>query len=677
MNISIRKKFIAIIGVLAILLGGNVASVIYSLKQKQQDSLLINIAGRQRMLTQKISKSIFMMGIEEGGLDASEELSSSLKLYDETLEAILKGGTTYNTTGELITIDKPKLDSEYSLLQEKWGEFEASVERYQETKSVALLQSIAANNNELLRLSDALVSELQKISESKEKRVIQIQYTLLFISLLILWISYIYISGKVVSPIIKIKEKFTEASNGKITVKFNEFNQMDEIGDLAIELDKFFRNLNQILNSIDNYSDKLVKSSDRLRGGMDEVNQSMDYLRESINSTGSSIEEMSQTGQSISENAKYTAENFESVIQVTAKGQELINEVNKDINTIKQVASDGKNRVRSLSMKSEEIGEILDVINEIASQTNLLALNAAIEAARAGDAGKGFEVVAEEVRKLAVKTTDATKEIEIMIKDIKTETELVSRSMEQTNAEVDRGVEVVEQSKEVFETIVETINNANMLISGVASSSGEQSMATADISKESENIVNNVEENMYVINKNFAEIQNVIDVSNDLKNILTSFKYGKTQTSLGNEKSLKALESRDYIKWDSSFVLGIDLVDKQHKTLVEQINKLIRAMEEGKSKEIIFEMVDFLIDYAATHFRDEEEIMKNVNYPELKEHQEAHKNFAEFVVELQEKLQKEGIKSGMAMSMKKFLGNWLIYHIKDTDKKIGEFMRKK
>jgi methyl-accepting chemotaxis protein len=162
-------------------------------------------------------------------------------------------------------------------------------------------------------------------------------------------------------------------------------------------------------------------------------------------------------------------------------GGEIVEETTQGMVRISQSVKDSASTIETLGKNSEQIGEIIKVISDIAEQTNLLALNAAIEAARAGEQGRGFAVVADEVRSLAEKTTTATKEIGDMIKKIQEETSSAVRSMQTGTKDVDNGVMLANQAGQSLKQIVEAIQNVTDMIMQIATAAEEQSATGGEV----------------------------------------------------------------------------------------------------------------------------------------------------------------------------------------------------
>jgi methyl-accepting chemotaxis protein len=202
----------------------------------------------------------------------------------------------------------------------------------------------------------------------------------------------------------------------------------------------------------------------------------------------SAVEEMTKTILENSRNAGVAAETAKQARVNAEQGMSVVAETVAGMQRIAEVVQQSAGTVRELGKSSDQIGEIIGVIDDIADQTNLLALNAAIEAARAGEQGRGFAVVADEVRKLAERTTHATKEIAGMIKKIQTDTAGAVMSMEEGTGEVEKGKLLADRAGASLQEIVGVSQKVTDMVTQIAAASEEQSSASEQISKNVEGI---------------------------------------------------------------------------------------------------------------------------------------------------------------------------------------------
>jgi methyl-accepting chemotaxis protein len=263
----------------------------------------------------------------------------------------------------------------------------------------------------------------------------------------------------------------------------------DELGDLAKWFNTFVDNIHKIIPNVQLNADSVASASGELSATADTLNKGTNEQKIQTEQIASAMTEMSQSIVDVAKNADASADASTKVVEIANKGKDVVEATVKGMEKIASTVIDTSEIVEQLGKSSTEIGDILNVINDIAGQTNLLALNAAIEAARAGEQGRGFSVVADEVRKLAENTGTATKEIEEMIKKIQTDTEKSVRSMNTGKEEVDHGVQLAEEAKKALNEIVESSKRAADTIRLISVAAEEQSTSTEQVSENMEGIV--------------------------------------------------------------------------------------------------------------------------------------------------------------------------------------------
>jgi methyl-accepting chemotaxis protein len=214
---------------------------------------------------------------------------------------------------------------------------------------------------------------------------------------------------------------------------------------------------------------------------------------------------------------------------------------------IADVVKKSAETVKTLGTSSEQIGEIIGVIDDIADQTNLLALNAAIEAARAGDQGRGFAVVADEVRKLAERTVKATKEIAGMIKAIQMDTNDAVASMSEGTKQVDEGIKLSDKAGASLKEIVSMIQHLTDMVMHIASASSEQSSASEQIAKNVEAISSATQQAAAGVQQVARSTQDLSNLTHDLQRIVGRFKLD-TETTENDKNRLRPVTSSIAIK---------------------------------------------------------------------------------------------------------------------------------
>jgi methyl-accepting chemotaxis protein len=233
---------------------------------------------------------------------------------------------------------------------------------------------------------------------------------------------------------------------------------------------------------------RLSSSSEELSSQADEINKGTDNQKRRISETATAMEEMTATVLEVARNAADSAENADQARQEALKGADVVDRSIKAINTVHELALQLKHDMDQLGHQAEAIGQIMNVINDIADQTNLLALNAAIEAARAGEAGRGFAVVADEVRKLAEKTMSATKDVGASIAAIQQAARSNTQGMDKAVAAVQEATDLANASGESLRQIVSLSDSTADKVRSIATASEEQSAASEEINRTIEEI---------------------------------------------------------------------------------------------------------------------------------------------------------------------------------------------
>ena len=262
-----------------------------------------------------------------------------------------------------------------------------------------------------------------------------------------------------------------------------ELRYGEDVNNLASSMNQALERISGFVNKASKSANSLATNSEQLYASTEDMYAGADKAMKQTDQVATAIEQMTATILEVAKNSNQAAESAREAAVTATKGGEI---VGKNIDGMAKIAKsvrESADTIETLGRSSDQIGEIIEVIDDIADQTNLLALNAAIEAARAGEQGRGFAVVADEVRKLAERTTKATKEIAAMIKSIQSDTSGAVASMEIGTAEVENGVLLANQAGESLNQIVGMVQRVMDMVQQIATAAEEQSAAVEDISK--------------------------------------------------------------------------------------------------------------------------------------------------------------------------------------------------
>jgi len=305
----------------------------------------------------------------------------------------------------------------------------------------------------------------------------------------------IIIARSITKPMLAIVARIKDIAEGEgdLTQRV-EVHSKDELGELGKWFNTFVGKVHDIVAAVNGVSLEVANATEELSTNSAGMANSMDGSSAQVREMSSAIEQMSA---SIVEEARKSgdaARSADESRQVARSGGEVVEKTITGMRAIDEAVQASANSVTQLGKRGEQIGEVITVINDIADQTNLLALNAAIEAARAGEHGRGFAVVADEVRKLADRTTKATEEIAESIRAIQDETHLAVERMNTGTEQVNEGVTQATEAGQSLSQIVSSADELTMVIQSIAAAAEEQSAASEQISRNVESVSTATEE---------------------------------------------------------------------------------------------------------------------------------------------------------------------------------------
>ena len=373
-------------------------------------------------------------------------------------------------------------------------------------------------------VTDSVEREAGKVNTAlQQANVVMVVFFLIMVAVAVFGIVYLQIS------VIRELRRFIvsvgnlTSGEGDLTVRIKVAHK-DELNELAENFNRFIANVQQIVQEVKEASDDVASGNNQLAATMEELATTFNSQAEQISSIVSDMQTISQSSSESSSNLSEVLDIMHESAEQTNHGKEQLAVVKNSIMEIHEKSDNLSKTIDELSESSKQIGEILVVINDIANQTNLLALNAAIEAARAGEAGRGFAVVADEVRKLAERTTKATSEIETIITTLQQESEKASHEMKASGEAVVHGVEVIEETSRAFEHVVNgvdrAVSNTNNVVMGVS----EQNCLIQDIDDKTQIVASGVEESNSAVSEVALTVSHLQERAEQLKNIVRQFK---------------------------------------------------------------------------------------------------------------------------------------------------------
>jgi methyl-accepting chemotaxis protein len=436
---------------------------------------------------------------------------------------------------------KAQVDAFLAAQVELGKQYKAALAKFEKSRGRDFHAADSALKGKDRPVTDAIDQIVETVNDNtkhfqqahKEQLAVQIRWMAvcasLFILALLLVGAYIVrsISKTTAQLISHLTHQAGDMREGKADLTKIIRTSDDEFGEIAGAFDVFTAAARDIMCRLATNSEQLASATEEMSSGAGQSAETARVQSDQTHQVATAMQEMSATVQQISEHSEKAASASQSAAQAARRGGQVADETLSTMRSIAESTKAVASRIAELGKSSEQIGKIIAVIDDIADQTNLLALNAAIEAARAGEQGRGFAVVADEVRKLAERTTKATKEIATMIESIQAETKSAVQAMEKGSREVQVGVEKTTASGAALEEIIKMSEQVGDMISQIATAAIEQSSASEQINANVSQISGSTQESSATADQMAKACQDLSSLAFDLQVMVSNFKLGE------------------------------------------------------------------------------------------------------------------------------------------------------
>ncbi len=322
----------------------------------------------------------------------------------------------------------------------------------------------------------------------------------------------------------KLATRTEVIARGDLTGEPLKADSDDEIGDPILASNQMQQGLREIIHSMAATAEHVASASEEISTTATQMAQGSEVQRDQASQVATAMQEMSSTVQQVSENSNKAADAARQAAETARQGGKVVQDTLAKMQAISESVSGTSKKIIELGKSSDQIGRIIGVIDDIADQTNLLALNAAIEAARAGEQGRGFAVVADEVRKLAERTTTATKEIARMIENIQGETKSAVEAMDRETRHANEGVATTAEAGASLQEIIRMAEQVGEMIVHIATAATQQSSTTEQVSGSMEQIAHLIKESAVGAQQSAKACHDLSGLALDLQETVSRFK---------------------------------------------------------------------------------------------------------------------------------------------------------
>ncbi len=463
--------------------------------RQNMSSSQVVIAKNQVFIAERILRSISSVLV---GNDSSRESADDFNADTETFGTYLNAQLNGSSELGVERINDPALRESLTNIQDEYNAVLKSAAATVLNNSNQIVQ-VRQASSQIFSQSDELLAALNKLTESASSNWAEVALAILLLASI----------AALIFSVIKLLALRGATDKQRVTRLQDEYDRnqnailrlLDEIADLADgdlrsyatvsedftgaiadSINFAIDQLRDLVSRINETSQEVSRYTQNTQNITNQLAEASEHQAQEIAGASSAISEMATSIDQVSANASESAEVAQRSVQIASNGADVVNRSIEGMDTIREQIQETSKRIKRLGESSQEIGNIVSLINDIADQTNILALNAAIQASMAGEAGRGFAVVADEVQRLAERSTSATKQIETLVKTIQADTNEAVISMEQTTAEVVRGANLAKDAGIALDEIQKVSGDLAKLIASISDAAKLQAASAGHIS---------------------------------------------------------------------------------------------------------------------------------------------------------------------------------------------------
>lgn len=479
----------------------------------------INLAGSLRFLSQQLTKDALLVAQGEG---QTSDIASLAQRFEQGLDSLLNG----NSQLTIQAVTQPEHRAQVERIASLWRSFHHDLQAYlANPDSKADLHAMQQGSLEILKEAHSLVGMMETKANADASLQLHIALAATLIILLLVTMGRMFGMSVLMYQIDKLRLRLEAVGRGDFTQTLTVMDAENEVGQMFVAYNKMVEQTSALLASVAQSSTQVGSSIDTIGHHLQATAQGVQQQHNELDQIATAMNEMAATVREVASNTELTASSAHQAQDEVMQGQSIIRQSVTSITELSKQIGDAAAVMLLLQEDSEKVGQIMAVIGQIAEQTNLLALNAAIEAARAGEQGRGFAVVADEVRNLAKRTQTATVEIHALVEHLLTQSQHAAQMMSSSQQRVQTTAQDTSSADQSLLRIVNAIATITDMSTHIATAVEEQSQVATEMDKSINRISGIAKETAQVADETVAASDEIHGQMGKLRGLIDRFRF--------------------------------------------------------------------------------------------------------------------------------------------------------